>query len=156
MNIKTAAIMITRNQLTGIRTLSLTFLALLLLNILGCTMVGQPIPAQKRIALEASQDSTGTFTKDTLTISYQYNWSGEQLQIAGDIKLQWGVNFIDIYAVFLDHQGIILEQKIVYSSGYKTSTYRREERRFEKTLSPPKGTEAFSFTYSSQERSGRR
>ncbi|MEE4242382.1 MAG: hypothetical protein V2I36_13015 [Desulfopila sp.] len=125
---------------------------IVLLFLFGCSVVGTNIPESERIAFAGSQESTGTFKQGLLTIDYSYRLSGSKLSIAGNVGYLGGVDYLDVRVVFLDQQGVVLEQKIVYAIEYRKARGYSEVRNFEKILEMPVNSAGFSFVYSSQDR----
>ena len=125
---------------------------IVLLFLFGCSVVGTGIPESKRITFAGSQESTGTFKQGLLTIDYTYSLIGNKLSIAGNVGYLGGVDYLDVRVVFVDQQGIVLEQKIVYSIEYRQARGYHEGNSFEKILEMPANSAGFSFIYSSQDR----
>jgi len=89
-----------------------------------------------------------------LAITYQYQMTTpEILKIAGTTKLLGGlaigfeqIERLAVYLLFLDTQGIVIENALVYS----TANYRSIDTipmDFEKTIPIPEGARTISFAY---------
>lgn len=145
------------------KTSLLYMLVLTFLGALGCVGVGSNIPPERREPLVEGGNNQGNFSYGPLTVDYSYTVTGSNMVVggsnmtlAGKAYYQASAGSLDVRILFLDATGIVLEQKIVYSSGYRTGTAKRSDRVFQKTLSVPPGSAGITFTYSATERSGRR
>ena len=122
-------------------TLFIAFLCLL-----GCASLGGRVPAENRIALSETKQVDDTFKAEGLTVKYSYLLRENSMSITCNATLRFRVKSYDVRILFLDAQGTILQQKIVYSSGQRTvKTF----------LDVPPGAVSISFKYSSQPYRGR-
>ncbi len=145
------------------KTSLLYVLVLTCLSALGCAGVGSNIPPERREPLIEGENNQGNFSYGPLTVDYSYTVTGSNMVVggsnmilAGKASYQGGAGSLDVRIMFLDATGLVLQQKIIYSSGYRTGNAKRSDRVFQKTLSVPAGSAAITFTYSATERSGQR
>jgi len=131
-------------------------LTLVCFSFLGCTSVGSVVPVDQMVTLMESQKSQSIFKHGPLTVEYMYSVADGRISLKGNAKYSGGADSLDLRVLFLDATGTVLQKKIVYSSGYRTTRDPKPERNFDKTLDVPVGAVGFSFTYSVKERSGRR
>jgi len=96
----------------------------------------------------------GLWKTNELAIKYQYQMTPETLKIAGTIELvggfglDTGVNIahrLAVYLLFLDNQGIVIENVLIHSGDYDGSIVSTME--FEKTIPMPVGAQTISFAY---------
>jgi hypothetical protein len=145
-----------------IRSGLLYILVLTCLGVLGCAGVVSSIPPERRISLVEAENNQGNFSYGSLTLQYNYALTGGNLVMGGSNMMLAGkatytdrFDSLDIYVVFLDAAGTVLQRKFIYSSGYRTDDGRVSDRAFQETLEVPAGSEAITFTYSEIARSGR-
>ncbi len=150
------------SNVSFIRSGLLCMLVLTCLGVLGCAGVVSSISPERRISLIEAENNQGNFSYGSLTLQYNYSLTGGNMVVGGSSMMLAGkatysdrFDSLDIYVVFLDAAGTVLQRKFIYSSGYKTGAGRVSDRAFQKTLEVPAGSEAITFTYSEVERSGR-
>jgi hypothetical protein len=125
--------------------------------IVGCAVVGTTVPAERRISLNQSEGGSGEYKYGKLLVNYNYSLQGSQLTLRGTIDFNWGADSLNVRVLMLDAAGTVLEQKLVYSSGYRTSEGRSMSGvPFSEKLPAPPGTAGISFSYSSKDRTSRR
>ncbi len=146
----------TKIATTTLRTRIIGLLVLLNIGLFGCSTVGKVIPQERRIPFADTQQADGTFEKGSITINYSYSLSGTNMTLNGKAHYLGGADVLDIRVVFLDAQGAVIEQKLIYGTNYRASRGQQGDRTFEKTLAVPTRTTAFSFTYAAEDRSGHR
>ena len=129
--------------------------------ILGCVGVGSTIPLDKRINLVEGKSNEGNFSDGALALKYSYSLAGSNMVLggnnmilAGKISYRGGFDSLNISIAFLDAAGTVLQQKPLYSSGYRTGRKKGSDRVFQKTFAVPAGSAAITFNYSAQDRSG--
>ena len=135
-----------------------TFLVLLLLmsfGFLGCSMVGRVIQEDKRILLSDQEKGGGTFQDGGCTVEYRYSLTGDNMLIQGQVYYRRSVDSLDVRAMLLDTSGTVLDQKLVYASGYRESRSRDTVRTFKETLLMPQGSSGITFSCAVRERSSR-
>jgi len=145
-----------------IRSGLLYMLIMVSFGVLGCAGVVSNIPPERRISLVEAENNQGSFSYGSLTLQYNYALTGgslvmgvSKMMLAGKVTYRDRFDSLDIYVVFLDAAGTVLQKKFIYSSGYRTDEARVSDLAFQKTLEVPAGSEAITFTYSEIARSGR-
>ena len=78
------------------------------------------------------------------------------MTIDGRVQYNHSVDSLDVRVLFLDTSGTVLQQNLVYSSGFRVTRSRITDRSFQKTLVVPAGVAGLSFSYVAQPRSSRR
>jgi hypothetical protein len=111
------------------------------LGLFGCATVGSVVPIEKRVELSETRTIEDIFKSDGLTVEYSYTLRDGTMFLTCRAALKFKVDAFDVRLLFLDAQGTVLQQKVVYSSG---------QRSIEKSLDVPLGTASISFKYSSQ------
>jgi hypothetical protein len=138
------------------------FLMIAAFTLAGCngklfTYKGNKITQKNLMVLLKDGDQKGVWKTDELAITYQYQMTmtPEILKIAGTTKLLGGlagfeqIERLAVYLLFLDNQGIVIENALVYS----TANYRSIDTipmDFEKTIPIPEGARTLSFAYDGQ------
>jgi len=136
-----------------VATKKLVILPLLILatfGLFGCTQVGQLVPADERILFSEHETGQGTYNANGLTVDYTYKLQGRDLNLAGNAWYRGGVDSLNVYVLFIDPAGTVLQQKIAYYSGYRSSKYWYADNSFQETLAVPSGAAGFTFSYSAQ------
>ena len=89
-------------------------------------------------------------------MDYSYKMAGENMNLNGQVQYRRGFDSLNVRVLFLDVSGTILQQNIVYSSGYRVEKSSRSDMSFQKTLVVPPGVTGLSFSYSAQPRRNNR
>jgi hypothetical protein len=131
----------------------LSFIILMSLNVFGCSGVGRVVPAENRLPFSEKDTGQGNYSYGGLTVEYNYSMVGGHMTIDGQVHYRGSVDSLAVRLLFLDASGTVLQQKIVYSSGYRVSRSRMDDRTFHETLVVPAGVAGLSFSYSAQPRS---
>ncbi len=76
--------------------------------------------------------------------------------LAGKASYKGAFDSLDIRLSFLDATGAILQNKFIYSSGFRTGTSKVSGQPFQKTFVVPANSDAITFNYSVEERTGNR
>ena len=127
--------------------------------IAGCggrlfTYKGDKVTQQNLMVVLKDGNQQGKWKTNELAIKYQYQMTPETLKIAGTIELvggfglDTGVNIahrLAVYLLFLDNQGIVIENVLIHSGDYDGSIVSTME--FEKTIPMPVGAQTISFAY---------
>lgn len=121
----------------------------------GCAIKG-PVSEDKRIALQEKSNGTETYARGPLTVDYEYKRAGDSLTMSGSIGFNRGLDSLDVRVLFLDGAGMILDRKLVYSSGYRSLAARESTRTFRRTVDIPPGATAFTFDETARERTSMR
>ncbi|MFT5726301.1 MAG: hypothetical protein ACI8PB_000419 [Desulforhopalus sp.] len=122
-------------------------LILVSLGLFGCAMVGSVVPVEKRVELLQTGTIKDIFKSNGLIVEYNYTLTDGSMLLSCSAALSFPVESFDVRLLFLDAQGTVLQQKVVYSS---------RQRSDEKSLDVPPGTASISFMDSSQPFRGRR
>lgn len=111
---------------------------------------GKVAPADKRVMMQSSEPSTGTWEGRDLTIDYRANPQGGFLKIEADVDLDDYLSQYDVLRYFylslhfVDEQGVILGYHPIYS----TQNHRMDMDIVAKTSVPlPAGTAGLVFSY---------
>jgi hypothetical protein len=132
----------------------LSLLVLMSLSVFGCSGVGWVVPADHRLPFSEKDTGQGNYSYGGLTVEYGYSMSGEHMTMDGQVHYRGSVDSLAVRLLFLDASGTVLQQNIVYSSGYRVARYsRKTDRTFQETLVVPPGVAGLSFSYSAQPRS---
>ena len=94
----------------------------------------------------------GVWKTNELAIKYQYQMTLDTLKIAGTNELVGGfaigpniVHRLAVYLLFLDNQGIVIENVLIHAGDYDGSIPLPME--FERTIPIPEGALTISFAY---------
>ena len=109
-------------------------------------MVGSVVPVEKRVELLQTGTIQDIFKSNGLVVDYRYTLRDGSMLLSCSAALNFQVNSFDVRLLFLDAQGTVLQQKVVYSSKLQND---------QKSMNVPPGTGSISFTYSSQPFRGR-
>jgi len=146
-----------------VNTGMLCILFLVFLGVSGCAGVGTTIPQERLISLKEAENNQGNFGYGPLTVKYSYSLTGSSLIsggsnmiLAGNVSYRGGFDSLDIRILFLDAGGTVLQQKFIYSSGYRDRSEKVSNLDVQKTFAVPAGSAAITFTYSVEERTGGR
>jgi hypothetical protein len=136
-------------------------LALLIIVLTDCqgsllTYKGAWVSGKYRIALEDGTQRSGSYQSPDLTIEYQWERSGNELQLSGTAEFtsemrnsyDW-ISSFHLSVFFTDAQGIILEGRGIPTPGCENLNNRM---RFSEKLLLPPGTANMAFGYSGQAR----
>ena len=130
------------------KILILSLLTVVSLGLFGCANMAGVVAVDKRVLFHERENSQGTFTDGALTVHYKYNRTGEKLHLAGDVSYRERVDLLDVLILFLDSTGSVVQEKIIYSSGYRTYIDWKAEQTFHENLVVPPGAVGISFSYS--------
>lgn len=138
------------------KTAVLYLLLLIAFGLVGCAGVGRLVPVDERILFDETGAGQGSFRQGGLTVVYGYRLAEGNITVAGEVDYTWGFDSLDVRLRFLDAAGIVLQEKIVSSSGYRVADSWKKVRSFQQTLAVPPGTAGISFDYSAQPRRSHR
>ncbi len=151
------------STVSSIRGSIFFLLILLCFNFSGCAGVGSTVPQERIIPLTKAENYQGNFSYGPLTLNFSYSLTGGSLIsggsnmiLAGKASYRGTFDSLDIRISFLDATGAILQNKIIYSSGFRTGTRKVSDRPFQKTFVVPANSDAITFNYSAEERTGNR
>ena len=112
-------------------------------------VVAQP---NNRFALKEG-DQEAVWKTNELAVTYRYQKSQASLKISGTVELLEGfatgftsAKYLDVTILFLDKQGTVIENAILYSAGDHYA-FTSVPMAFEKTISVPDGADSFSLGY---------
>lgn len=135
---------------------SFVLYALVLAYVSGCAVVGMTIPDEKRITLAYNQQVNDSFKDGPLTVEFSYSLSANQMKLTGVADYSSRMDSLDIRLLLLDVTGTVLQQTVVYSSGFRTDEGRKQRLKFDETIALPVGVVGISFGASGQSRRGHR
>ena len=142
-------------QFSTIRSwLYITFL-MVLFCLSGCSKVGSVIPVDQRMEISEAGQVNEIYNYRGLTVMYTYILQNGNLQLSGRTSIPGRVDSFDLRVLFLDSSGKVLEQKLLYSIGYRQGWWKGGPF-FTKTFQVPPETAGLSFTYSFTPHRGRR
>ena len=122
----------------------------------GCAFKTGPVAEDKRIVLKEKTDGQETFTDGALNVYYEYEQKGGNMTISGSISFRRSLDSLDIRVFFLDGAGVVIDRKLVYSSGYRSLAARDSNRTFRRTIEVAPGAKYFTFDEISRERTSLR
>ncbi|MEE4134628.1 MAG: hypothetical protein V2I32_01005 [Desulforhopalus sp.] len=126
--------------------------SLMIFSLSGCTALLRTVPIEKQISLNQSDTGPGEFRHGDLTVDYTLTLDGRQMAINGRIAYQKSFDSLDVSLLVIDAAGTVMQQKLIYSSGFRTSTDRIHNISFSSSLVLPPGSQGISFRYTAQDR----
>jgi hypothetical protein len=119
--------------------------------------LGQNVSVEDRILFDEIEKSQGRFTQDGLTVDYSYRLAGRNMTLDGSAYYIRSVDSLNIYLLFLDEGGNVLQRDIVYSSGYRVArSWGMTERTFQDRLVVPQEAVGISFNYYAEPRTSQK
>ena len=125
--------------------------------IAGCggrpfTYKGDKVTQPNLMVVLKDGNQQGVWKTNELAITYQYQMTPETLKIAGTTELVGGfplgfrwITRLAVYLLFLDNQGIVIENALIYAGENNLSI--PIPMGFERTIPIPEGTQSISFAY---------
>jgi hypothetical protein len=117
------------------------------------TYKGDKITQQNLMVQLQDGNQQGEWKTNELAIKYQYQMTPETMNISGTVELLGGfaigfsqIGRLAVYLLFLDDQGIVIENDLIYSVGNHHSI-NMTPMLFEKSIPIPAGVRAMSFAY---------
>jgi hypothetical protein len=117
------------------------------------TYKGDKVTQKNLMVLLKDGNQQGQWKTSELAITYQYQKSPETLKIDGTTELVGGfaigfrwITRLAVYLLFLDNQGIVIENVLIYSLGGRLAT-DTIPMVFESTMPIPEGARTISFAY---------
>jgi hypothetical protein len=132
----------------------LTILLFVQLGLFGCAEMRRFVSEDNRILFSEQETGQGIFNYRRLTVEYSYVLQDRNLTLTGRVFYSGAVDSLNVYVLFFDATGTVMEEKIVYFSGYRTSRYGLPGNSFKETLVVPPTAAGMSFGYSAQHRTG--
>ncbi|TKB11324.1 hypothetical protein [Desulforhopalus sp. IMCC35007] len=142
--------------LSNTKILLLSVLILISLGLSGCADMGRVVSLDKQILFQVKGDSRGNFESGKLSLDYSYNLVGENMKLSGVVNYYDSADSLTVRLLFLDGSGGIIQQKIIYYSGYRVSRSRINDRAFRTSFKVPPDALGISFDYSAQPRSSQK
>ena len=124
----------------------------------SCVSSGQmAVAPANRIPLFESTPYEGSWESSDVALEYQYIKQADVIQLSVTGKAKRGYDQLNVWVVFVDADGKVLEKKSIYNSGFRsgTSKQRPQKGTIEKTFEMPLKTTHIAFQSSSQPRLGR-
>ncbi len=146
-----------------LRKISILLLLGMLFVSTGCNegTTGIEVKADKRVSLVKGSPQTGKWEAFEYVMNYEYLYTQPKegtlgsIEFSGSLKKSaGGLDSLSIWIYLLDGNGMVLEKKSIYDSGYKAERYMK--RSFTVTLAVPPETAGISFTHMVIESRGRR
>ncbi|KJR99078.1 MAG: hypothetical protein VR65_16630 [Desulfobulbaceae bacterium BRH_c16a] len=134
----------------------LSILLFVQLGLFGCAGMRQFVSEDNRILFSDQETSQGVFDYRRLTVEYSYALQGDNLTLTGRVFYSGRVDSLNVYVLFFDATGTVMQEQIVYFSGYRTSRYGLADSSFEETMVVPPTAAGISFGYSAQHRTGKK
>ena len=104
----------------------------------------KPVSPENRIAIVDVNQNSGSWDSSDVILTYQYDTlSGSiRLNVRGKAKQKY--DELKVWVLFVDAEGMVLDKKLVYGSGYRTG---QRSRGFsaEKTYTLPPKTTSMAF-----------
>jgi hypothetical protein len=145
-------------HLSGVRFIKIAFLLVIAaFTITGCggrlfTYNGDKVTQQNLMVLLKDGNQQGEWKTNELAVKYQYRMTPETFKIAGIVELVGGfaigfnhLTHLAVYLLFLDNQGIVVENALIYAGGNNLSI--PIPMGFERTIPIPEGAQSISFAY---------
>jgi len=145
-------------NLRGVRVIRSAFLLVIAaFTIAGCggrlfTYNGYKVTQQNLMVVLEYGNQQGEWKTNELAIKYQYQMTPETFKIAGTTELAGGlatgfsyISHLAVYLLFLDNQGIVIENSLVYAGQNNISLEIPMD--FERTIPIPEGAITISFAY---------
>jgi len=126
----------------------------------GMMLSAAPVAPENRITLQPDGPHQGEADTGELVVAYAYRLgpeSNQEIHVKGGIRsAKFRGDAVNIYLNFLDNAGNVLDQKILYASGYRRDVLVRRPSTFDTTLPLPPGTAAIAFSSYVKPSAGRR
>lgn len=131
-----------------------SLLLVVLLSLIGCAAT--KVPIDRQIQLAEGTDIQGRYKTGEVSVVYTFNQTGDTMLLNGKISFQGRGDSLNVRVLFTDAAGLVLDRKLVYLTGYRSGGGLPNDGNFKQKLEVPPGAVGFSFSYSSQPKSGRR
>lgn len=132
----------------------LFLLLVVLLSLTGCA--ASKVPVDRQIQLTDGMGIQGRYKTGQVSVAYTFNRTGDTMQLSGKISHSGRGDSLNVRVLFTDAAGQVLQRKLVYSTGYRSAGGLVDGGNFKQQLKVPPDAVGFSFSYSSQPRSGNR
>ena len=134
------------------------FSILLLVFQYSCVSPGQmAVAPERRIPLFESTPYEGTWESSDVALEYQYVKQTDVIQLSVTGEAKRGYDELNVWVLFVDADGKVLEKGIIYNSGFRSGTSKQRPHKgsIEKTFKMPLATSYIAFQSSSKQRLGR-
>lgn len=132
-------------------------LILVSLSLSGCAAMIPNVPVENRILFGEEGKSQGRFSEEGLTVDYSYRLVGRNMTLDGSLYYTRSVNSLNVYLLFLDKGGDVLQRNIIYYSGYRVErSLGKSEQTFHDQLVVPQEAVGISFTYYAEPRTSQK
>jgi hypothetical protein len=124
----------------------------------GCVGSGQKAVApERRIPLFESTPYEGSWESSDVALEYQYVKQAGVIQLSVTGKAKRGYDQLNVWVVFVDADGKVLEKQSIYNSGFRSGTSKKRPQKgtIEKIFEMPLQTTHIAFQSSWQPRLGR-
>ena len=119
----------------------------------GCrswSFPSSPYTPKGGIALKPDGPIQGVVDTGDLTLSYAYAVTfapARQLHLSGGVRsVRFKADLVNVYLHLLDSAGRVIDKSVLYTSGFKPSTYHRRPSTFETRITLPPGAAAMAFS----------
>jgi hypothetical protein len=116
---------------------------------------GDKVTQKNRMILLKQGEQKGEWKTDEVSVTYHYQLAPEALKISGTTELVGGIKIgfrwikqLDVYLLFLDKQGTVIESPLVFSAGSRAID--AIPMNFETTIPVPEGIHTISFAYAGE------
>jgi hypothetical protein len=145
-------------HLRGVQIIALFIFMFAAFTITGCggrlfTYKGDKVTQQNLIVQLVDGNQQGEWKTNELAVKYQYQMTPKFLKIEGTVELVGGfatgfsqIGRLTVYLLFLDNQGIVIENALIYSAGNHQSS-NMFPMAFESKIPVPEGAQKISFAY---------
>lgn len=129
------------------------------LTIAGCggkmfTYKGDKVTQNDLIVPLEEGNQQGVWKTNELAVHYQYIRTYETMKITGSIEVLGGfatgfpyINHLPVYLLFLDDQGIVIENFLIFTGESNRSIPIPRDLEFEKQIPIPGNSRSISFAY---------
>jgi hypothetical protein len=124
----------------------------------GCVSSGQmAVAPERRIPLFESTPHAGSWESNDVALEYQYVKQTDIIQLSVTGKAKRGYDQLNVWVLFVDTDGKVLERGSIYNSGFRSgsSKHRPHKGKIEVTFEMPLETTHIAFQSSWQPRLGR-
>jgi hypothetical protein len=132
------------------------FILIAALTLTGCmgksflSYQGATISKSDSLVQLQQEGQKGLFATNELSVNYSYQMTPEGLRMAGTVKILGfsarRIKRLVVQLLFADAQGVVIQDTMLYSAPYRSST-NMAPLRFEKTFPIPEGSKSIAFTY---------
>jgi hypothetical protein len=115
------------------------------------------VAPERRIPLFESTPNAGSWESSDVALEYQYVKQTDVIQLSVTGKAKRGYDQLNVWVLFVDAEGKVLEKQSIYNSGFRSGTSRTKPHKgtIEKTFEMPLETTHIAFQSLLQPRRGR-